>query len=160
MAAGEEANMSRLRTIIGQSPAIAISIVALVFALGGGAGYAASTTATAPAKITLHSIPLKNGWRSAQSVYGTGNPSYTVQNGIVYLTGSVHKPTAGSDEVGVLPKAARPGHDLYLPAYTLDATEGTVLIEPNGKIFAYGASSNTDSEGYTSLAGISFPAGK
>jgi hypothetical protein len=152
--------MSRLRTLTAQSPAIAISIVALVFALGSGAGYAASTVATAPARITMHGIALKNGWVSAQSTYNTGNPSYTVQNGIVYLTGSVFQPTPGSDYVGLLPKSARPKHNLYLSVYTVDATEGTLLIEPSGKIFAYGASSDTDSEDYTSLAGISYPAGK
>lgn len=150
--------MSRLRSITAQSPAIVISIVALVFALGSGAGYAATHAATAAAKLTLRSIPLRDGWVSAQSTYNTGNPSYAIENGIVYLSGSVLQASAGSDVIGVLPKSARPKHYLYLSVYTLDGTAGTVQIRPNGQIYAYSTPSS-DATGYTSLASISYPVG-
>jgi hypothetical protein len=152
--------MSRLRSITAQSPAILISIVALVFALGSGAGYAATHHAAASSKnLKMHALTLRNGWKSSQSIYNTGNPSYAVQDGIVYLAGSAHQPTAGNDEIAVLPKSARPKHDLYLSVYTFDGTAGSLLIEPNGAILGYNESSAALAQEYISLASVSFPVG-
>jgi hypothetical protein len=58
------------------------------------------TAAVAAHRLTLH------GWQSSQSEYQTGNPSYAVSHGVVYLSGSLH---GGKSKLAfVLPKAARP----------------------------------------------------
>jgi len=152
--------MSRLRSVTAQSPAILISIVALVFALGSGAGYAASRHTVASSKdIKMHALTLRNGWVSSESVYKSGNPSYAVQNGIVYLSGSAHQPTAGSDIIAVLPRSARPKHNLWMPAYTFDGSVGSVKIAANGTVYGFNATSSGLAQEYISFAGISFPLG-
>ena len=37
-------------------------------------------------------MPLQNGWESAQSVYNTGDPAFSISNGIVHLSGSLERP--------------------------------------------------------------------
>ncbi len=54
----------------------------------------------------------------------------------------------------MLPKAARPRHNLWLPVYTSGGTEGSLEITPAGKMYLFGGG---DTTGYSSLAGISFP---
>ena len=39
--------------------------------------------------------PWADGWQSAGPEFGTGDPMYCVENGIVYLSGSMHQPTPG-----------------------------------------------------------------
>ena len=80
--------MNRLRSLMHQSPAIVISLIALTFSIGGGAGYAASAASTHPAvtKITWHHLSLRAGWHALAAGFHTGHPSYTVSNRIVYLT--------------------------------------------------------------------------
>jgi hypothetical protein len=81
---------------------------------------------------------------------------------VVHLSGSVDQPSGTGQIFAVLPKADRPAHDLYLQVmvYTPDntANAGTVLIEPDGALYAYSPTVN-DAQLYTSLAGISFPLG-
>jgi len=97
-------------------------------------------------------LALENGWVSSQSSYDTGNPAYSVSNGVVYLSGSMH--TAGTARLAlVLPKAARPAAGMYVATYTFDGTSGYLHIQSTGQVYAEGA----DATGYTNLAGISFP---
>jgi hypothetical protein len=74
----------------------------------------------------------------------------------------VYQPSGNGQIFAVLPKAARPTHDLYIQVmvYTPDnvAQAGTVLIEPDGAMQAYSLTAS-DAQQYTSLAGISFPLG-
>jgi hypothetical protein len=150
--------MSRLRSITAQSPAIVVSVLALVFALGSGASYAATRDPGASpqkaARVTFHRLKLIDGWHSSQGQYSTGNPSYAEQNGIVYLSGSLHAASGSNVEFAVLPKGDRPSHYLYITVYTLDVTAGAIEIEPNGQMLALGS----ETTGYTSLATVSFPA--
>jgi hypothetical protein len=98
-----------------------------------------------------HKLALRNGWHSDQPVYATGDPSYAVSGGVVYLSGSV----AGGTKPAftVLPKAARPARRLYIQVYTLNGSRGWLLILPNGQVRASGLLAAD----YTSLAGVSFP---
>ena len=116
-------------------------------------GYTSLAAVSFPAKSTAQKkITLLNGWHSEQSVYLSGNPSYTVKNGVVYLSGSLA--TSGSnDEFAVLPKAARPAHVEFITVYTLSGTFGTVQIDPNGAARAYSGSATS----FTSLAAVSYP---
>jgi hypothetical protein len=71
--------MRRARRLLADSPALAISIVALVFALGSGAGYAASATAGRQLAV-WHKLKPASGWH--------GGLKYTVIDGVVYLSGA------------------------------------------------------------------------
>jgi hypothetical protein len=105
------------------------------------------------ASVKSHKFKLLNGWLSSQPTFGTGNPSYAISKGIVYLSGSMH--TAGTSPLAfVLPKAARPAHALFISMYTVDgSTPGVLEIEPQGEVDISGAGAAA----YTSLATISFP---
>jgi hypothetical protein len=153
--------MSRFRTIMGQSPAIIISVIALTFSLGSGAGYAASVVASkssAP-KISWHALPLRNGWQAAGKAFDAGNPEYTVSNSIVYLTGVTDKSSTSIPSViGVLPRSARPKHNLWFTTYNEAASgESSIGVFTNGDVEVFG--NGGDENYFTSLAGIEFPLG-
>jgi hypothetical protein len=105
--------------------------------------------------VSWHTLSLLSGWQSSQGTYNSGDPSWAVKGGVVYLSGSLHQPTAGFSEFAVLPAAARPAHSLVLPVYTVSGTTGDLYIQPTGEMFIFASS---DAQAYTSLAGVSFPA--
>jgi hypothetical protein len=122
-----------------------------------GAAHSAATTVTG---LTWHTLTLINGWQSSQGQYDSGNPAWAVKNGIVYLSGSLHQPGAtssSSEEFAVLPTAARPTHLLKINVYTDSGTYGGLGISTNGELYV-GSPVTADAQGYTSLAGVSFPA--
>jgi hypothetical protein len=138
----------------------AVALTSAVTALGAivGAGSAsAATAAPAVTGMTWHQLTPINGWQPGESHYGTGSPAWTVRNGVVYLSGSVLQPSGNSGEFAVLPPAARPSRMLYIAVYTLNDTQGFINIYPNGAMYA-SASPYSHAQGFTSLAGISFPA--
>ena len=113
-----------------------------------------SLAAVSYAAKTLKSsnLALENGWLSSQSPYDTGNPAYSVSDGVVYLSGSMH--TGGKSRLAfILPKAARPSAGMYISTYTFDGTTGMLHIQSTGQVYANGA----EATGYTDLANISFP---
>jgi hypothetical protein len=122
-----------------------------------GAGAASASTGTPASGVTWHRISGINGWRSAESRYGTGNPSWALQGGVVYLSGSVLRSGGTSSLFGVLPPQARPSHKMWITVYTLDDTTGTLTIYPSGSMWATSMPSGS-AAGFTSLAAVSFPA--
>ncbi len=108
-----------------------------------------------PLTLTTQSLTLLNGWQSEQSVYDTGDPAVAVSNGVVYLSGSARRSSGSQSILAQLPAAYRPSHWLFLPAYTLNGTEGSLNISPQGNVYALG----TNAAGYISLAGIHYPLG-
>jgi hypothetical protein len=153
-----DAAMSRFRSIARQSPAIVISLLALTFSLGSGAGYAASVATSHPAsptKIIWHVLKLRNGWHTFSSALGA--PSYAIRNGVVYLAGGAARSGSGLPVLAVLPAGARPKHFLELGAFSSAAnTPAALFIASNGDITPSGANASYQ----TSLAGISFPVGE
>lgn len=151
--------MRRFRALASQSPAIVISVIALTFSLGGGAGYAASVASSHPAtKITWHRLSLKNGWHSGAGTFaGTGTPAFTVSNGVVYLTGVAdHSSSASASPLALLPKGARPRHTPWFAGFNEAASGGVfVKIDPLGHVTVEGP----DADYFSSLAGVSFPLG-
>jgi len=108
------------------------------------------------ASAASHKIPLQSGWHSEQGVWGSGDPAYAVSGGVVHLSGSLA--TSGSNDFcGTLPAGARPRHYLYLKVYTYGSTVGTLQIDPDGAMFAYGPVFSKAAK-FTSLAAISYPA--
>lgn len=105
------------------------------------------------AAVASHKLTLKNGWTSSQPIYGTGDPSYAISGGVVYLSGSIH--TSGSSQlVTVLPKAARPAHRMFVLVYTFDGiAPGWLQINSTGKVYVFGSHAAS----YTSLANVSYP---
>jgi hypothetical protein len=107
-------------------------------------------------------LPLRNGWRSAQRLYDTGDPAYSVSNGAVHLSGSVLN-SAGSPSVpdgsdpwtfAVLPPSVpRPSSRwLFAGSYTADRGPRRVAVSRRD-----GALNAADGS-FTSLTGISYPA--
>jgi hypothetical protein len=143
------------RTFMTRSAALAVPVAALLAALPGSAASAATQQAgPAITGVTWHRLTLLNGWKSSQATLHTGNPSYAISGGVVYLSGSLH----GGKTItfAVLPKAARPPRVLYLPVYTQAGSRGTLLIKPDGHMAAY-SNPAANARGYTSLAAVSYP---
>ncbi len=140
--------------------------VAVAVAVGGltlGAGPAGATAASAR-QVNIGAVPasgvawrplgLINDWVSARTL-GTGNPSWATQDGVVYLSGSIRNSKHDhSAEFAVLPPAARPAHRMYIMVSTEGGLVGYLRIEQSGLMSAVGP----EAGGFTSLAGLSFPA--
>jgi hypothetical protein len=103
--------------------------------------------------MAMSALSLENGWQSSDAQYGTGDPSYSVSNGMVYLSGSLNQPAGDTQVFGVLPPAARPAHTTYLNVYGFDGGITELEIDTNGNMLAY----EGGAQQYTSLAGVSFP---
>lgn len=152
----------KLRSRAARAASLVVPVAAVSIAFGGTAAMAADghtvadsrQATTAVTGVTWHKLTLINGWQSSQSVYGTGNPSYAISGGVVYLSGSLHGGTGST--FAVLPKAARPAQLLYMTVYTSGGTYGTLLIKPDGETVAHSTPS-ADATNYTSLAAVSYP---
>ena len=170
--------MRGLRALRAQSPAIVISLLALVFSLGGGA-YAATALSGRPvesgsllasrdlahgaghaqpqARVSFHALRLLNGWKASGL---TGSPRYAVRGGIVYLAGGVFQPVAGIDTFARLPRGARPAHNLFFTVSVDEGqdTIGTLFISPAGKMVVYSFNAS-DARAVSAFSGVSFPLG-
>lgn len=155
--------MRGLRTLTAQSPAIVISIIALVFPLGGGAGYAAAGSrigqhrARRPScgatTFSWHDLHLINGWKPAPGILDSGRPAYALRGGIVYLRGAIYQPVPGSGKFAFLPPGNRPAHNLLTIIYTSAGAAGTLVIATTGVMLAVGGNAAV----FSSLAPVSFP---
>jgi hypothetical protein len=110
------------------------------------------------ASVSNRKLTLVGGWKSSQGIYSTGNPSYAVRVGVVYLSGSLHHQVSSGGLICTLPKALRPGHDLFFITYAVDGTTGFLEIAPSGQVWA-DSNPGSNSASFTSLASISFPLG-
>ncbi len=149
--------MRNLRSVLKQSPAIALSAAALVFAVGTGAGFAATSAHSAPATkaahaaattLSWHPLPLAKGWK--------GSLKYAVSNGVVYLAGNAG--TSGKDSVmTTLPVGARPTSSQQdIPVATSSAVVGVIQLLNDGRIMPF---DTTNDYSFVSLSGVSFGLG-
>ena len=169
--------MRRLRSFAGQFPAIIISVVALIFSVGSGAGYAAAVlnarqiaprggqgsrlvkSSVGPAQaraasLIWHRLALLNGWKPEPRSLNFGQPAYAVSGGIVYLRGAMHQPVPGSPVFAHLPLGARPADNLWIIIYTNAASAaGGLYIGADGKMQVTTFSGTS----FVSLASVSFP---
>ncbi len=102
-------------------------------------------------------MTLLNGWKSAQTPYGTGGFSYAVKGRVVYLSGGIKLPSGTNDLCALLPAAARPAHVPYITVDASSGTVGTLRIQPNGDVFASSPSTPSESRTLTSLGAVSYP---
>jgi hypothetical protein len=150
-----------------RSSVLVLSVAALLPVLGASAAGAATApgaatgsghagTARKVTTVTWHKLRLLHGWKSSRSsTPNVANVAYAISGGVVYLDGTVHQPGGSNDEFAVLPRAARPRHDLFIPVFTGSGTgtPGTLLIMPDGSMRAYSGGAQL----LTSLAAVSFP---
>lgn len=132
----------------------ALTLPAVAASLALGPGMAQANVRTPASTVTWHKLTPINGWASGQTGFHTGGPSWTISNGIVYLSGSVFRSSGTKTQFATLPPQARPSHAIWLSVYTESDSVGNLVIKPGGSISAFGA----QAPGFTSLATVSFPA--
>jgi hypothetical protein len=135
---------------------LAVPVAAVSASFAGTAAFAAGSAPAATAPVTWHKLTLINGWQSSQSTRGTGDPSYAIKGGMVYLSGALHGGSADS-VFAVLPKAARPAGYLYMTVSTAGGIRGTLRISHGGQMLVYGTPAANPTK-LASLAAVSFPA--
>jgi hypothetical protein len=95
-----------------------------------------------------------NGWVGGP--FSTAEPAAAKINGIVYFRGAIS--ASGSDPVAFrLPFMYRPSSDVYLPVDMCDASNGRLVINPDGFVTVQaedGVFSNA--QRFTSLDGVSY----
>ena len=164
--------MRRLRSSTAQSPAIVISIAALVFSLGSGtyaataltgrqngpaspsgwvARHDASPAAVPATQLRWHRLHLMNGWMPPPSILNEGHPAYAVSGGVVDLRGVMSSGT--SQLFAHLPPGARPKHNLAILIDTFNGVSGALIIDADGEMDVFGGNATT----FASLAAVSFP---
>ena len=156
--ATRSATRRTLRSCLARTALLAVPAAALSASLGSTAALAAVSQPGKPAAVTAitwHKLNLLNGWKSSQSTWNTGDPSYAISGGVVYLSGSLHGGAAGSD-LAILPKSARPARWLYLTVDTYNGSHGILLIKSDGEMSVYSLPA-TNATTYSSLAAVSYP---
>ena len=176
--------MGRFRSLISQSPAIVISVMAATLSLGGGA-FASTHLVAGPSQGPIHTlqvahsrgtvhnsagnltagvswntIVLQNGWVSSNSSFASGNPKVALQSNVVYLSGSLHQSSGSSPVFGFLPSTFRPTHNMWITVYTFGGTSGTLFIGQDGTMELFSSSSCgslNSAQCYSSLATVSYP---
>jgi hypothetical protein len=142
--------MRSVRSLLAQSPAVAISLVALVFAMGTGAGYAATSASGTTTRITFHNLRLHGHWQ--------GHLKYGVSGGVVYLAGSAGNSNGNRISMTTLPPAERPTRQLDLTINLGGLGTGVIQVTPDGQISAF-AEGGVNNFTFVSLDGVSFPLG-
>jgi len=138
-----------LRGLLAHSPSLAISALALVFALGSGAGYAASSAAGS-SPPAFHQLKLGKGWQ--------GSIEYTVINGVVYLSGSAGTNKSKRTPVmTTLPTSIAPKAQLDIPITFGGEGDGLIQVISTGQIEPFAPQGGDYL--YVSLSGVSFPVG-
>src|SRR4051812_26029434 len=160
------------------SPAMFVAILALVFAMSGVAVAVThsgdslitqrtlsgnrlrlnTVTGAEVANLSWHNLLLKNDWKNFWAPVGAARPpGYAIDaQGIVHLRGAITQTvTPGFHDFAVLPKAARPAVQLYLPAAMVAGTPGAISIAHNGEMDVTGVDIQfQNAEQFTSLEGI------
>jgi hypothetical protein len=145
--------IARAKSLIAASAVLAVAVTASSAAAAGSAS-ASTRPITTASGVTWHKLVLLNGW---QPINGSGSPAWALQNGVVYLTGSIHQVSGNNPEFAVLPTLAAPAHVQYIPVHTNNNTGGYLDVYPFGGLGA-GSSPSGNARADTSLAGVSFPA--
>jgi hypothetical protein len=158
---GRQATRSSVRRIsrFARAASLAVPIAAVSVSASSTAALAVGSQPHQVATVTSvawHKLTLINGWKSSQSAWTSGDPSYAISGGMVYLSGSLHGGAAGSN-FAILPKAARPAHWMYLTVYNFLGSHGTLVIKPDGEMKVYSTPSD-NATNFVSLASVSYPA--
>jgi hypothetical protein len=151
-------------TLNGTYGVLRIDIDGTMWAYGGSGGTRGFTSLAGvsypDAAVSPTDMTLKNGWQSADSIYGTGDPAYSVTSGVVHLAGSLRRPAGpaqpgtGQNVATSLPAQVQPPDSCFSTAsYTYGGGLHELGIAPySGDVFG------TLDSNYTGLAGINYPA--
>ncbi|HUD40217.1 MAG TPA: hypothetical protein VMR14_25220 [Streptosporangiaceae bacterium] len=123
--------MSRLREMVRKSPALAVAVLSLFFAVGGGAGYAASTVqpgVAASGTLVFHPLKLVRPF--------TGSLAYAVVGDVMYLNGVVYTKQPNATEIANLPKEFDRAQVVVVPA-AFGSNHGPI-VSFDGGIFVGG----------------------
>jgi len=113
---------------------------------------AALAAPTAPA-VTFTPLTLLHGWGNAP--YSTANAAVTDVGGIVEFKGAIS--TSGTNHVPfILPAAFRPAANVYVPVDLCNASNGRLLIRPDGVVTVTAETRFANAACFTSLDGASF----
>jgi hypothetical protein len=104
-------------------------------------------------QATTSLVPL-NGWTGGP--FGTAQPAATLMSGVVHLRGAISGGGSTSSWVFTLPPALRPTTDVYVPVDLCNATNGRLLITPQGEVIVQAEDVASDAQCFTSLDGASF----
>ena len=148
--------MPILRSLVKQTPAIAISAAALALAAGTGVSFATTSSDSvsgtsaehsSAATLTWHRLPDHQGWH--------GTIKYAVSNGVVYLSGAARTAAAGwvAGDMTTLPAGARPTSPQLVMPVAVSKGVGTIRILRNGQIIP------ANVPHFVSLSGVSFGLG-
>jgi hypothetical protein len=150
--------MSRMRSLISQSPAIAIATLALVLSFVGGATAATVSGQAGQAPVVWHKLTLTNGWKYGG--FGSLHAAYYVDAAhIVHLRGSARLGTAGK-AVFTLPSSARPTHAISELTYASGGVAAAISVAPNGQVTVFDQTGTEAAvRDFTSFDGISFSRG-
>jgi hypothetical protein len=115
-----------------------------------------------PSATSNSPLTLLNGWKGAP--YSTGSPGvqlesvpwgFGAQSSVsVHLTGAIWG--GSSSGAFVLPPGFRPSSTMYVPVDMYAATNGRLIISPNGTVSVQAESSFANAQNFTSLDGASF----
>lgn len=161
--------MRRFAAIAARPPVVAVTVAAVISLFGSGvasaapAGSASAHRTAEVTRVTWHNLRLLHGWKSSRaSTYQVANPRYAISGGVVYLDGALHQSSGTNREFAVLPRAARPAHNVFLTMLAGDGgtgAPGSVEIKPNGDMLASGSPAWPDGfRSLLSLSTVSFPA--
>jgi len=153
--------MNRLRSLIRQSPAIAIATAALALSTAGGATAATIASQAPAAPVTWHNLTLINGW--TYGGFGSFHVAYYVDPGhVVHLRGSVKNAQTGPTCCGaafVLPRGIRPSHTLRMAIFE-HGTAQVLDIFPNGQVDPFDQTiGDQNARDFSSFDGVSWPLG-
>jgi hypothetical protein len=111
-----------------------------------GASFAKNATSYTP-------LALQNGWAGAP--FGTSTPAVRMISGIVQLKGAM---AAGTNIIAfTLPAGFRPAHNVFVKVDLCNATNGHLIIQPDGTVEADGKTGAfSNAQCFTSLDGVSF----
>lgn len=134
----------------------AIALLATLAGLTSPASAARGQEADAEGFSTL---TLVNGWSPYDS--GTGVPKVRLSNGIVEFRGAMSSGSA--PQAFTLPANMRPAKKVFVPLDLCSATNGRLVVKPDGTARVEAENVFTDATCFTSLEGASFalnPAGQ
>lgn len=153
--------MPSIRSALKQSPAVVVSVAALMFGAGTGVSLAASSTSSAHAAkaehaavttLKWHRLTLTKGWK--------GKVRYAVSNGVVYLSGSASTRHPHGDWMLTLPRKIRPTSPQQDMPVVVGGKIGFIQLLNDGKILpASPVPPKEEDVEWVSLSGISYGLG-
>jgi hypothetical protein len=98
--------------------------------------------------------PLSNGWTGGP--FSTHVPAAAGEFGTVYFKGAMATSGSSDEPIASLPLRFRPITTVYVAVDMCNATNGRLVISPNGTVTVQAETSFADASCFTSLDGVSF----